>query len=109
MSLGTFSQTYYWNAQYYGGAGYPIIVIAPGEETAIGLINLITEGGIAGELARRVQGAMILIEHRYWGRLSPFPKLTTANLQYLTLENVIADLTNFAQNVALLCAQEIRL
>jgi len=101
VSLGTFSQTYWWDSQWYGGPGYPIIVFAPSEENGTDFIGLITELSTAGELAKRVQGATILMEHRYWGHSSPCSKLTTKNLQYLTLENAIADCTNFAQNVVL--------
>lgn len=42
-----------------------------------------------------------MLEHRYWGVSSPFADLTTENLQYLTLENSIKDLTYFANNVKL--------
>jgi hypothetical protein len=38
---------------------------------------------------------------RYWGDSSPYLELTTENLQQLTLENSIADLTYFAKNVEL--------
>jgi len=38
---------------------------------------------------------------RYWGDSSPYDDLTTENLQYLTLENSISDLTYFANNVKL--------
>jgi len=44
------------------------------------LIDLITELSNASELAKRVQGATILMEHRYWGHSSPFSKLTTEGL-----------------------------
>lgn len=52
-------------------------------------------------LAQELGAAQILIEHRYWGSSSPFDDLTTENLQYLTLENSILDMTNFANNVEL--------
>jgi len=38
---------------------------------------------------------------RYWGQSSPYQSLTTENLQYLTLQNAIADLTHFAETVNL--------
>lgn len=38
---------------------------------------------------------------RYWGQSSPYQSLTTENLQYLTLQNAIADLTHFAETVDL--------
>jgi hypothetical protein len=44
---------------------------------------------------------MIVLEHRYWGFSSPFAELTTENMQYLTLQNAIADLNYFALNAKL--------
>lgn len=38
---------------------------------------------------------------RYWGQSSPYIELNAETLQYLTLENAIADLTYFAENVKL--------
>lgn len=38
---------------------------------------------------------------RYWGESSPFKDLTAETLQYLTLEQSIADLTHFAKTVDL--------
>lgn len=38
---------------------------------------------------------------RYYGESSPYDVLSTKNLQYLTLEQAIADLTYFAKNVNL--------
>lgn len=43
----------------------------------------------------------LLFTDRYWGDSSPYTDLTTENLQYLTLENAITDLTYFAKNVDL--------
>ena len=47
-------------------------------------------------IAEEIGAAIIVLEHRYWGFSSPFAKLTTENMQYLTLENAIADLNHFA-------------
>lgn len=52
-------------------------------------------------LAQEIGAATIVLEHRYWGVSSPFADLTTENLQYLTLENSIKDLTYFANHVKL--------
>ena len=53
---------------------------------------------LSGRMAREVGGAVIIIEHRYWGDSSPFAELTEANLQYLTLANALEDMVYFAQN-----------
>lgn len=52
-------------------------------------------------MGQAVGGANILIEHRYWGDSSPYDILTTENLQYLTLDQAIADFVYFAENVDL--------
>lgn len=44
---------------------------------------------------------MLTLLDRYWGQSSPYASLTTKNLQYLTLEQSIADLTYFAKTVKL--------
>lgn len=38
---------------------------------------------------------------RYWGESSPFAQLNTSNLQYLTVQQAMADFTNFASNASL--------
>ena len=43
----------------------------------------------------------MIYSDRYWGQSSPYQSLTTENLQYLTLQNAIADLTHFAETVNL--------
>lgn len=52
-------------------------------------------------MAAAVNAALVVIEHRYWGASSPFDDLNNENLQWLTLEQNIADLNYFAQAVAL--------
>ena len=56
---------------------------------------------MTGVFAEAIGGAIILIEHRYWGFSSPYEVLTTDNLRYLTLNQSIADLTHFASTVKL--------
>lgn len=38
---------------------------------------------------------------RYWGDSNPYANQTTTNLQYLNLEQAVADFVYFAQNVSL--------
>jgi hypothetical protein len=55
-----------------------------------------TTARTTGVIAEEIGAATIVLEHRYWGFSSPFAELTTENLQYLTLQNAIADLNHFA-------------
>ncbi|KAJ5235467.1 uncharacterized protein N7469_004635 [Penicillium citrinum] len=99
--LGTFSQRYWWNSEWWSGEGSPVVLFNPGEQAADGFTGYLKNKSLTGVLARELKGAVLLLEHRYWGDSSPYDDLTTENLQYLTLENSIADLTYFANNVKL--------
>jgi len=100
-SLGTFSQRFWWSAEYYAGPGSPVVLFTPGEIAADGYTGYLTNETITGLFGQAIGGAVVLLEHRYWGESSPFDSLTTKNLQYLTLKNSIADLTYFANTIDL--------
>ncbi|MCJ1433440.1 hypothetical protein MMC27_002800 [Xylographa pallens] len=99
--LGTFSQKYWYNSQYWAGPGSPVVLFTPGEVAAAGYTGYLTNETITGLYAEAIGGAVVLLEHRYWGDSSPYQSLTTKNLQYLTLKNSIADLTHFASTIQL--------
>lgn len=100
-SLGTFGMRFWWNATFYAGPGSPIIFFTPGEIAADNYGHYLTTNTIPGRLAQAVGGAVVMMEHRYWGKSSPVTELTTKNMQWLTLENSIKDTTYFARNVKL--------
>ncbi|KID86422.1 serine peptidase [Metarhizium guizhouense ARSEF 977] len=95
--LGRFSQRYWYNADDWAGPGSPIILNAPSEHEANAFYA--TKDSLAGRFAQTTGGAAIVLEHRYWGKSSPFNNLTTTNLQYLNLDNAIQDIIYFAHNV----------
>jgi hypothetical protein len=99
--LGNFSQFYYWSDEYYKGPGSPVILFTPGEANVTGYNTYLGINRTTGVIAQEIGAAVIVIEHRYWGVSSPFANLSTENLQYLTLENSIADLVNFAKTAVL--------
>ncbi|OAA69868.1 Peptidase S28 [Cordyceps fumosorosea ARSEF 2679] len=99
--LGTFKQLYYYSYQDYAGPGSPIIMNSPGENEATGWNGYVTNTTLAGNFAKSVGGATILLEHRYWGYSSPYANLTTDNLQLLNLDQHLQDLVYFAHNVNL--------
>lgn len=101
-SLGTFKQRYWWNTEYYGGPGSPIILQAPGEASVDAHYIDLSNYTLPGLLAQTNKGAVIVLEHRYWGDSSPVGfNFTAQNLQHLNLDNAIQDLVYFANNVKL--------
>ncbi|KAI1813174.1 serine carboxypeptidase S28 [Poronia punctata] len=96
--LGTFEQRYWWNAQYYEEDG-PVFLFSPGETDAENSIGYLENYTLPGYYAQEFKGAVIVLEHRYWGKSVPFSTLTAETLQYLNLPNSISDLTYFAKNV----------
>lgn len=98
-SLGTFSQRYWWNDDYYGGPGSPVMLFNPGEEDASAYTGYLSNRTVTGAFMKTNRAAGIMIEHRYWGQSSPYPQLTVENLQQLTLKNSIQDMVYFAKNV----------
>ncbi|KAJ5174589.1 uncharacterized protein N7482_000466 [Penicillium canariense] len=100
-SLGTFSQRYWWSSAWWDGEGAPVVLFTPGEVAADQYTGYLTNRTITGLYAQEIKGAVVMIEHRYWGGSSPYEELTAESLQYLTLANSISDLTYFAENVKL--------
>ncbi|KAK4109669.1 serine-type peptidase-like protein [Canariomyces notabilis] len=98
-SLGTFKQRYWYGTQYWKGPGSPVYLINPGEQTAEGFNRTwLTDARLSGLLAQRTGGAVVVVEHRYWGESLPYANLTVENLRYLTLDNSLKDMTYFAKN-----------
>lgn len=114
-SAGTFKQRYFFSDQYWKGDGSPIILQTPGETPADGFFSMMEKGflqnkmmielGAAGVILERrhlglsLLGPVVTSSHfpplsidRYWGKSSPVPDLTTANLQWLTVEQGVEDL-----------------
>jgi len=98
-SLGTFGQRYWWSSEFWAGPGSPIVFTTPGEAAADGYTGYLTNRTIVGAFAQAIGGAAVLVEHRYWGKSTPFTALTTRNLRFLTLANAVADVTRFAREV----------
>lgn len=100
-SLGTFSQRYWVNPEFYAGPGAPIVLSGPGENAADSSVWYTTNMTLDGAFAQEIKGAAIVLEHRYWGDSSPFDTMTTKNMRYLTLDNAMRDIIYFARNVKL--------
>ncbi|KAG8920528.1 Thymus-specific serine protease, partial [Tulasnella sp. 408] len=89
---GTFRQRYFFSDQYWKGDGSPIILQTPGETPADGSLQMIQKGFLQSKMMVQLGAAGVILEHRYWGKSSPVPDLTTQNLQWLTVEQAVEDL-----------------
>ncbi|KAI5856184.1 peptidase S28 [Durotheca rogersii] len=98
---GTFSQTYWYNATFWKGPGSPVVLFTPGEVAATGYLSYLSDQAITGLIARKVGAAVVMVEHRYWGNSTPFEVQTTKNLQFLNLDQSVADFVHFARTVKL--------
>ncbi|KAM7215645.1 Serine carboxypeptidase S28 domain containing protein [Rhypophila decipiens] len=97
--LGTFKQRYWYSSEHWKGPGSPVYLVNPGEQSAAGFNRTyFSNQRLAGRMAAETGGALVIQEHRYWGESSPYQSLTTKNLQYLTLDNSLKDVTYFAEH-----------
>ncbi|KAI0725259.1 peptidase S28 [Fomitopsis betulina] len=99
-SLGTFKQRYWHTWEFYKSGG-PIILNTPGEGNADGYEGYLTNRTVNGMIAQELNGATIVIEHRYYGYSNPYNNLSVESLQYHTIKQAIDDLVYFAYNVKL--------
>lgn len=96
--LGTFKQRYWYNSEYWNGSGSPIYIVNTGEQSGDGMnATYLTSQRLPGRLAAETGGAIVIMEHRYWGKSMPVQNLSTHNLQFLTLKNALKDITYFAE------------
>lgn len=99
LELGTFKQRFWYSTKFWKGPGSPIILFNPGEDNAEPSIPLIMTNSVGALFAAAFGGAVVVMEHRYWGGSSPFDTLTVKNLQYLTVNNSIKDISYFANHL----------
>ncbi|KAI0332897.1 peptidase S28 [Cubamyces sp. BRFM 1775] len=99
-SLGTFQQRYWMSYNYYQPGG-PILLMNAGEQDASALIGYLTTTTITGYLAEKLNGTVVLLEHRFFGQSNPYPDLTTKSLRVLTVQQAIDDHEYFVKNVQL--------
>ena len=130
-SLGTFKQRFWHTSQYYEAGGPIVLFTPGEDNaerksqslmklcflpcsrlscsnlwlittpTQIEYTFFLTNETINGQIAQQQSGATIVLEHRYYGLSNPFNNLSTASLQFHTIQQAIDDLVYFANNVKL--------
>jgi len=91
----TWQQRYFKNDQYYRTGG-PLFVFIGGEAPAD--IGWMTYGDWIKN-ARTYSAMALQLEHRYYGISHPTSDASTANLQWLSSEQALADLANFITSI----------
>ncbi|KAL6583232.1 putative serine protease eda2 [Orobanche minor] len=86
-----FKQRYYEYLDHFRPDG-PIFLRICGESACNGIVN-----DYMGVLAKKFGAAVVSLEHRYYGKSSPFQSLTTENLRYLSSKQALFDLAVFRQ------------
>ncbi|XP_035549579.1 probable serine protease EDA2 [Juglans regia] len=87
-----FRQRYYEFLDNFRLPDGPIFLIICGEYRCNGIDN-----DYISVLAKKFGAAVVSLEHRYYGKSSPFSSLRTENLRYLSSKQAIFDLAAFRQ------------
>uniref|UniRef100_A0A1B0DNK3 Uncharacterized protein n=1 Tax=Phlebotomus papatasi TaxID=29031 RepID=A0A1B0DNK3_PHLPP len=89
----TYQMRYLANAEFYQPGG-PIFIYVGGEwSVSPGWIT----GGHTFDMARELNGYLFYTEHRFYGQSRPTPDLSFENLQYLHVNQALADLAHFIE------------
>ncbi|XP_053994684.1 putative serine protease K12H4.7 [Hylaeus volcanicus] len=89
----TWSMRYYLNSAFFKKNG-PILIMIGGEwEINKGFLT----AGQMFEIGRTHNAMMYYTEHRYYGKSKPTLDITSANLQYLSVDQALADLAYFIE------------
>ncbi|KAL5706599.1 putative serine protease eda2 [Ranunculus cassubicifolius] len=87
-----FGQRYYEFLDHFRVPDGPIFLKICGESSCPGIPN-----DYVAVLANKFDAAVVSLEHRYYGKSSPFKSLTTKNLRYLSSKQALFDLAVFRQ------------
>ncbi|KAK6258238.1 hypothetical protein SCA6_012712 [Theobroma cacao] len=87
-----FKQRYYEFLDYFQVPDGPIFLKLCGESSCNGIAN-----DYISILAKKFGAAVVSLEHRYYGKSTPFKSHTTENLRYLSSKQSLFDLAIFRQ------------
>ncbi|XP_076764342.1 putative serine protease K12H4.7 [Xylocopa sonorina] len=88
-----------WSMRYYENSGFferdgPILIMIGGEwEISKGFL----QSGLMYGLASAYNATMYYTEHRYYGKSKPTTDVSSENLQYLSVDQALADLAYFIE------------
>ncbi|KAI7728815.1 hypothetical protein M8C21_022637 [Ambrosia artemisiifolia] len=88
----TFQQRYYEYLDDFRIPNGPVFLVICGESACGGISN-----DYITVLAKKFGAAVVTLEHRYYGKSSPFESFTTENLKFLSSKQALYDLAAFRQ------------
>uniref|UniRef100_A0A2P2KJI0 Catalytic n=2 Tax=Rhizophora mucronata TaxID=61149 RepID=A0A2P2KJI0_RHIMU len=88
-----FQQRYYEFLDHFRTPDGPIFLKICGESSCNGIAN-----DYINILAKKFGAAVVSLEHRYYGKSTPFKSLETKNLRYLSSKQALFDLAVFRQH-----------
>eukprot|EP00929_Paragymnodinium_shiwhaense_P064399 TRINITY_DN32245_c0_g1_i2.p1 TRINITY_DN32245_c0_g1~~TRINITY_DN32245_c0_g1_i2.p1 ORF type:complete len:497 (-),score=117.79 TRINITY_DN32245_c0_g1_i2:218-1708(-) len=88
----SWKQRYYANFDFYKPGG-PVFLYIGGEGPLTA--TSVTGRTVNFEFAKRMNGATVALEHRFYGASQPFDSLETEHLTYLTSRQALHDLAQF--------------
>ncbi|XP_021662228.2 probable serine protease EDA2 isoform X2 [Hevea brasiliensis] len=88
-----FKQRYYEFLDYFRIPDGPIFLNICGESSCNGIAN-----DYLSVLAKKFGAAVVSLEHRYYGKSTPFKSTKTKNLRYLSSKQALFDLAIFRQH-----------
>ncbi|CAI2367735.1 unnamed protein product [Moneuplotes crassus] len=94
QNKGTFKQKYYDISHYWDPKEGPLFLYICGEGTC----RQPAENSFVVNLAKKFSGRVLALEHRFYGHSQPFEDWSTENLQFLTPDQGLADLAQFASD-----------
>lgn len=93
---GTFNQRYYIDESFSTSSNAPVFFYICGEAAC----EKSSLSGAIRTMAGKYHAKLVALEHRYYGKSSPYQQLTTENLKYLTIDNALKDLARFQQAIS---------
>ncbi|CAI2367715.1 unnamed protein product [Moneuplotes crassus] len=90
----TFQQRYFDNDKYWDSETGPLFLYICGEA----ICREPADNSFVVNLAKKFNGRVLALEHRFYGMSHPRPDWSTENLQFLTPDQALADLAQFASD-----------
>lgn len=95
LNITTFNQRYFICDGYWNGTQNATILFYSGNESDIELY--VNNTGLMYEMAPYFGALLVFVEHRYFGQTQPFGEETSKYMNYLSMEQAMADYAQFLE------------